>query len=256
VSVARPAPRHPGFTSAFADGSPIRRVHGESILLLGGGRALLMQVAHPAVAMGVERHSDFRVHGYRRLLRTLRLLMATVFGDKDQVRRALEAIDHAHANVKGPGYDANEPQLKLWVWATIVDTAFVMHRLLVGPLEGEAAVAYYVDAKRLALMFGVPSDLVPPSLAGFEAYVTRMVSRLEVSEDGRAICRDLFRPWPLMLPMRELSSGLLPPSLREQFVLGWGPRRQRALDLLAMLSRRVWPRLPRRLRAPPWFLMP
>jgi uncharacterized protein (DUF2236 family) len=49
----------------FEENSITRRVNRENILLLGGGRALLMQLAHPKVAAGVDDHSDFRLHPIR-----------------------------------------------------------------------------------------------------------------------------------------------------------------------------------------------
>jgi uncharacterized protein (DUF2236 family) len=54
----------------FRDGGWLRRVASEQVVLLGGGRALLLEVAHPLVAAGVAQHSDFRrdpalLHGLR-----------------------------------------------------------------------------------------------------------------------------------------------------------------------------------------------
>jgi uncharacterized protein (DUF2236 family) len=38
----------------------VRRVNGERLVVLGWGRAILMQLAHPLVAAGVDAHSTFR----------------------------------------------------------------------------------------------------------------------------------------------------------------------------------------------------
>jgi uncharacterized protein (DUF2236 family) len=77
---------------------------------------------------------------------------------------------------------------------------------------------------------------------------------------ARAIARDLLRMtplnWPAIAPLRLLTAGLLPPNVRAQYRLGWGPRRELALQILQRLSRTVLPRLPRRLRRPPSFLLP
>ena len=67
----------------YSDDSITRRVNRENVLLLGGGRALLMQLAHPQVAAGVDEHSDFRAHPIRRLRRTILMTMAIVFGDRE-----------------------------------------------------------------------------------------------------------------------------------------------------------------------------
>ena len=62
--------------------------------------------------------------------------------------------------------------------------------------------------------------------------------------------------WPVMLATRQITSGLLPPALREQFGLSWGARRERWLHRLEFASRRALPFVPRRWRRPPWFVMP
>src|SRR5919197_1242574 len=72
----------------FADDSVIRRVSRELLLLLGGGRALLMQVAHPLVAAGVAEHSDYRENPWARLFRTLDVTTRIVFGDAETSRQA------------------------------------------------------------------------------------------------------------------------------------------------------------------------
>jgi len=85
----------------FAEDSITRRVNRENILLLGGGRALLMQIAHPKVAAGVDEHSDFRAHPIRRLRRTIRMTMAIVFGDRETALGAARAVNQVHASVRG-----------------------------------------------------------------------------------------------------------------------------------------------------------
>jgi uncharacterized protein (DUF2236 family) len=55
---------------------------GGIIPLLGGGPAVLLQVAHPLVAAGVVDYSDYRRTLWRRLLRTLRALYLIMYGSK------------------------------------------------------------------------------------------------------------------------------------------------------------------------------
>ena len=83
----------------FSEDSITRRVNRENILLLGGGRALLMQLAHPKVAAGVDEHSDFRTHPIRRLRRTIRMTMAIVFGDRETALAAARGVNQVHARV-------------------------------------------------------------------------------------------------------------------------------------------------------------
>ena len=111
----------------FDDDAVIRRVDGELVLLLGGPRALLMQLAHPLVARGVAEHSGFKADPFARLQRTLDASFAIVFGSDEQSRRAAKSVKAAHRTVHGDGYDANDPELLLWVHSTLVDTALRIH---------------------------------------------------------------------------------------------------------------------------------
>ncbi len=74
----------------FGPGSLTWRVNGEAVLLLGGGRALLLQVAHPGVAAGVAEFSNYRTDPWRRLYRTLDTTLSIVFGD-DETSKAASA---------------------------------------------------------------------------------------------------------------------------------------------------------------------
>ena len=92
-------------------GSVAWRINREAALLLGGGRALLMQVAHPKVAAGVADHSDFQRDPLARLNRTLELSLALSFGSANEVRAAARQINRVHERVAGEGYSALDPDL-------------------------------------------------------------------------------------------------------------------------------------------------
>ena len=244
----------------FTDASMIRRVHREGVTLLGGGRALLMQLAHPAVAAGVAEHSSFRSDPIERLLRTLRPTLAIAFGTPAQVERAVGMINATHRKVTGPGYSATDPALLLWVLATLIDSALLMHERFVHPLSSAEAEAYYGDMVVAGGLLGIPSERMPAGMSAFKAYMDDMVGSLEVSETARQLATELFQPASVLAPamglLRVLTSGLLPAPLREQFALPWGPWREASLQVAEKLSRTVMPFLPTLLRAPPPFLLP
>ena len=237
-----------------------RRVHANAALLAGGGRALLMQLAHPLVARGVAEHSDFARDPIARLLRTLRLTLALVYGDEAGVSRALDAINGVHQRVAGPGYAASDPALLLWVHATLIDTSLRMHALLVRPLSDAEAAAYYEDMQRVGEALGVPRDAFPPGVPSFNAYVSSMNQTLQVTDTARSLAGEIFRPrgamTPALLATKALTAGLLPEPLRVQYGLSWGKRRQTALEVSAKLSRAVHPWLPRIARQTPGLLLP
>ncbi|HLF71105.1 MAG TPA: oxygenase MpaB family protein [Dehalococcoidia bacterium] len=264
--VAKPAesirgsPPGPGEPWPFDDASAIRRVHNEGALLLGAGRALLLQIAHPAVAAGVAEHSSFRKRRIERLLRTLRPTLAMVFGDRDQALAAAASINGVHRGVIGAGYSARDPDLLLYVLATLIDTTLLVHDRFVRPLTRDEAGAYYNDMKLIGTLLGIPSAHLPRDIEAFRAYFDGAIGALRVNDTSRSLAHEIFDTAPalspVLWPMKHLTAGLLPPHLRDEFGLSWGPKREAALDALATLSRRLLPVTPRPLRRPPWFLLP
>jgi uncharacterized protein (DUF2236 family) len=246
--------------ASLHDLAAARRVHANAALLVGGGRALLMQLAHPMVARGVAEHSAFTHDPITRLVRTLRLTLTLVYGNDDEVERALDAINGVHQRVAGPGYAASDPALLLWVHATLIDTALRMHALLVRPLNDVEAAAYYQDMQRIGAALGIPCEAFPPDMSSFSTYLSAMNQTLQVSDAARSLAHEIFRPrgviTPALFVTRALTAGLLPEPLRLQYGMSWGPRRQAGLGASAKLSRAVHPWLPRVLKQTPAFLLP
>src|SRR5436305_3812749 len=162
-------------SALYPEGSITRRVNRENVLLLGGGRALLMQLAHPAIAAGVDEHSDFRARPIRRLQRTVRMTMAIVFGDGETARAAAQAVNRVHGRVRGEGYHALDPDLLLWVHATLVDSALVTYETFVQRLAPREREDFYQESKALGELLRIPPADFPPRLADFKAYISRMV---------------------------------------------------------------------------------
>jgi uncharacterized protein (DUF2236 family) len=243
----------------FDEDSVTRRVNRENILLLGGGRALLMQLAHPKVAAGVDEHSDFRTHPIRRLRRTIRMTMAIVFGDRETALAAARGVNQVHAKVRGRDYQALDPDLLLWVYATLADTALVTYETFVQPLVPQEREKFHQEFKVLGELLGIPRDRFPSTVRDFDVYLDDMVSSGEVRVDARAreLAEQVMRPrvWllpgPVMLPVNVVTTGLLTPELRAQYGLTWERGQQRAYRLaVAVLPRviaftppllRVWP---------------
>ena len=224
----------------------VRRIQSEGVLILGGGRALLMQVAHPLVARGVTEHSSYRTDRLGRLRRTLQPIYAMALGTPEEARAAAQRVRAVHEHVAGAGYHAEDPALLGWVLATLID-----------------AEAYYRAMVGIGAMLGMPRSALPETLHEFDAYVEEMVATLDVSGDSRLIARELFAPvpgapWltPAMPIARQLTSGLLPSRLREQYGLSWGPRREALLRSVAGITRAMRPTPPALLTRPPDVLLP
>ncbi|HJQ50153.1 MAG TPA: oxygenase MpaB family protein [Gaiellaceae bacterium] len=73
----------------FGPESMVRRLGNSPVTpFLGGGAAVLLQVAHPLVACGVVEHSGYDRNLWRRLARTLRALYLISFGDRHEAEQA------------------------------------------------------------------------------------------------------------------------------------------------------------------------
>jgi uncharacterized protein (DUF2236 family) len=210
-------------------GSISWRVNREAALLLGGGRALLMQVAHPLVAAGVADHSDFESDPLRRLNRTMDLSLALSFGSPDEVRAAARQINRTHERVTGAGYQALDPELLLWVQATLIDSALLTYRTFIGHLSDEDAETYYQEAKPIGALLGIPHQRFPRSLGDFDAYVAAMLAGpAQPDATSRRLAGLVLRPpirrvpAALFAPVEAITAGLLPEGLRRAYGLRWG----------------------------------
>ena len=245
-------------TGLFPPDATIRTVSREAVLLAGGPRALLLQVAHPAVAAAVAEHSDFREDPLRRLHRTLELSLTMVFGTLDEARAAAAAVNAVHAKVTGPGYAASDPQLGLWVHATLVDTSLRLYELLVRRMPDADAEAYYQEGKLVAGLLGITDEVLPASLAAFRAYWSAMLGELHVTEAARTIAATVLRPrlpgvpGPVYRLGDAITAALLPPHLRAAYGLPYGPAERLAFAVWRDATRVGVRLVPPRLRAFPW----
>ncbi len=244
----------------FPPESVIRRLGNEPVVpLLGGGPAVLMQVAHPLVAAGVVRHSDFHENLWRRLVGTLRALYLIAFGTKAEADRAGEIVQAVHRSVvgrmqesvgrypRGTRSDASDPELMLWVHATLVHSSLAAYTRLVGPLTDEEQEEYYREMALVARIFGTPADVLPPTLGAFDDYLAGELSgtNLCVGAGARRVADVLLgaRVPPQLLPAvpahRLSSAGILPERLRRDYGLWWSPAHAAALAVSARSLRLV-----------------
>jgi uncharacterized protein (DUF2236 family) len=234
----------------FQRESVIRRVGNSPLVpLLGGGPAVLLQVAHPLVAAGVVYHSDYKTDLWQRLLRTLQALYLIVYGSKEEAERAGEAVQAVHAHVRGrtrerlgpfpagTPYSASDPELMLWVHATLVEASLTAHRRFVERLAPDEEEAYYREMGVVAGLFGLPPTALPARLADFREYLGSQLMGQEicVSAPAREVAEVILEA-PLPTPLRVLvpahrlaTTALLPPRLREEYGLRWS--RAHALPL-------------------------
>jgi uncharacterized protein (DUF2236 family) len=240
----------------FAPDSVTWRINREAVLMLGGGRALLMQLAHPSVAAGVAEHSDFRQRPVHRLKRTLDLTLALTFGTRREALDAVRQINLVHQGVHGAGYSAADPRLLLWVQATLIDSAVASYRAFVGPLPAADEEAYFQEGKLIGGLLGLARARYPASLGHFRRYVEEMLEGDELRVDARAreLAGAVLRP-PLPLvpvaayrPLEVVTAGLLPARLRADYGLRWGAAERTAFQAMRGCVRPLVGLLPSRLR--------
>jgi uncharacterized protein (DUF2236 family) len=146
----------------FGDDRPIRRVHGDASMFVGGLRALLLQSLHPLAMAGVAEHSDYRGDPWGRLQRTSTFLAVTTFGPATDAQRAVDKVRGIHQRVRGVApdgrrYHAADPHLLEWVHIAEVDSFLLAHRLYgASPLDQSGRDGYVADTARVASALGVP----------------------------------------------------------------------------------------------------
>jgi uncharacterized protein (DUF2236 family) len=244
-----------------------QRVNAERLALLGWGRAVLLQLAHPLVAAGVAEHSSFRggtAANVRRLHSTVRAMLDLSFGTPEDMRRAVGHINAIHDRVNGTlreaagrfcagtPYSANDPELLVWVDATVRDSMLLAYELFVGPLSAGDRDRYWVEGEDITTGLRVPADARIQSPSQFSRYFAEMLASrtLAVSTDARELAQEIVWPratralWPASHLHRATTVGLLPADLRDAYGLAWSDVDQRALQRWARLiraSRRLMP---------------
>lgn len=245
----------------FPRDSVIRRVNIEPAIFFGAGRALLLQLAHPAVAQGVEEHSDFKGNPFKRLLGTLEAMYAVVFGSAELARGVGARIQWVHSFITGPTYTANDPTNLLWVHATLCDTALRCYTTLVEPLSPDEEETYYQEMTLVAELFGIARRDQPPTLAAFRTYMDDEVNRIRITPVGRDLAHFILEPQlplglhhplrPLLSIQRRVTLGTLPPSIRDQLHVPWSREDERRYERTEQRARRVFQATPRAVRAAP-----
>jgi uncharacterized protein (DUF2236 family) len=190
----------------FTEDRPIRQVHGDAAMFVGGLRALLPQSLHPLAMAGVAGHSGFRGDPWGRLQRTSHFLAVTTFGTAEDAEAMIARIRAIHRRVSGIAtdgrpYSASDPHLLRWVHVAEVDSFLLAHqRFGAAPLDQAGRDGYVADASRVAAALGV---LDPPTTeaelrTALEAFRPELASTPQARDAARFM---LLQP-PLPLAAR------------------------------------------------------
>lgn len=247
----------------FGADSMVRRLHRERLVLFSGVRALLMQACDPLAVVGFQRHSVIFDDPQIRLQRTDERMSRIYFGSREEAEETGRIVQAMHRRVRGKTpaeygpvprgtpYDASDPQLGLWVLATLADSALVYYERIFGALEPLERERYWSEYRQVGELLGLPPGSMPATHPELKEYIDGRLrdGSLWISDDRReqAVRMILDPPWsgllraaaiPVTETVRLISTGLLPPEIRRLFGFSWDPGRE-ALLRSALIQLRI-----------------
>ena len=147
-------------------------------------------------------------------------------------------------------YSAGDPELMLWVHATLVEASLSAYQRFERSLSPEEQEGYYQQMAVVAQLFGTPAAVLPSSLAEFRDYFDAQLATdtIAVTQTAKEIAAVILEA-PLPAPMRMFApahrlatAAQLPPRLRSEYGLRCRPLHVLALALAARsLKLTAWP---------------
>ncbi|KAI1339199.1 hypothetical protein F5Y15DRAFT_423900 [Xylariaceae sp. FL0016] len=214
----------PHIFETIADPAGLREIAQDGIFLLGGQFAIICQFAHPALAEGSYKHSNFAYRILNRLQTTARFLNAAVYGTMEEKQAIFSVIHNAHSEVKGENYYADDPELHRWTAATLFVSLIVVHEAFFGKVSREKQEQLFKEAAVYGTSLRMPPEMWPATLDEFWAYWNHNIETLQVTDWARSLARDLL--WPKKMPVymkpnmpiaRLLTIQWLPERLQREF---------------------------------------
>jgi uncharacterized protein (DUF2236 family) len=153
-------------------------------LMCGGISAVILQLAEPRVGSGVWRHTGFRAAPVARARRTGLATLATVYAARSQAECFISAVRQRHAAVRGrtadgEEYDARDPELLDWVYATASVGFLDAWDRLVRPLSQQQRDAYLAEGGLAGGLYGAAWR--PTSQRDWYALLDHTLGRLRPS---------------------------------------------------------------------------
>lgn len=224
----------------------------EIVVVIGWGRAVLLQLAHPLIATAVAEHSTFRrdFFGYmNRTRHTIDAMLGLTFGPPGRAQASANAINaihdrvsgqlhtHAGAFAAGTRYSAHDPELLRWVHATLLESIPLAYETFVGSLTPDEQDRYCLESTEMESHLHMPRGTLPRTRHDADAYLRDMLASdtIRVTPTARELARTLLSPQlgpaaPLFRPIRLFTIGTLPPAIRDAYEFPWDARQQASLD--------------------------
>lgn len=244
----------------------------DAVAIMGGAANVIMQLANRPVSYGVMESrvdsGNLFKHPIKRSRTTLTYLTVALMGTPEEKLAYRQAVNRSHAKVRSTAdspvqYNAFDPSLQLWVAAAIYWGYSDARSKLRGPLSPQQAAAFYQHARPIGTTLQVRDDMWPADLAAFDAYWQNGLKQLHLDDRSRAhllaivdlkflhpVLRKTFGPFN-----RFVTTGFLPPEMREQMQLAWSHDQQDKFERLMRLIGRVNSAFPRSIRQLPFTLL-
>jgi uncharacterized protein (DUF2236 family) len=242
------------------------RIDREAALFLGAGRAALLQLAHPWVAVALKQHSSLMNNPIARFHNTFRTVFTMIFGSAGQAFAASRFLFQLHTRIRGElpsavaeyaqgsHYEANHIPALIWVYATLVDSAVLAYECVLPPLTDAEREEYYAESRVLAALFGIPAEGLPANWVSFKTYVDEMCASRALGVDalsGPMAQGILSGAGSRIHPPRwyqALTAAWLPGRFRAEFELPFGAEEERTVAIALRRLPAIYRHLPGSLR--------
>lgn len=216
----------------FGPKSAMWMIMREMIVPLGSLSAVLLQVAHPAIAAAGKHSSSVETDFRGRVKRTFTAIYEIIFGDLDTAFETIDRLRSLHLKIRGSGneggreakYGATDPSLLFWVLATLIDSSVRTYELVVEPLSPSDREDYFQDMKTFGVAMGIPPEYIPESWAAFVRYFETVLAgdSLRVGQVGQRLGRFIVtNPLARFTLAGILAGGMLPERWRREYGLPW-----------------------------------
>ena len=227
-------------------------------LLLGSGSAVMYQLAVWGVGKGVAEHSTTMQRPIDRLRTTLSYVYVMGLGTDEERRAVARMVNKMHGPVRGDGYSAFDPQLQLWVAATLAEVGREMYERIHGPLDAVTLERLYRDGWVYGTALQVKPEMWPPTRAEFDEYWEQMQGEFrsdpQIQRYAQALLSSRDAKWfvkPLTPLISLVTRGNLSPAARKALGLSWSDREQRRYERFWRFVRVAYPLIPRFVRRVP-----
>ena len=161
----------------------------ERCVWLTGAPLVLLQIAHPVIAYGVQQHTR-KLDGpslHQRFIDTLIYNQRVLFAPTLEMLKISRFVYTTHERVSGviqeacgpfragDKYSAVDASALLWVYATGIEHSVFNFEFFVRRLSDSEKEAYYQFVRRIAPVWGLASDQMPSNWIAFQSYFATMI---------------------------------------------------------------------------------